>query len=98
MPSFIQRLHQDQLSKYETYKANIKTQNSKKRKCVENNYEEDSKHPPKISQNTLFDYMRKSRRQLQAELDENIVNYIVDSMKPLPTVEETGFKKIIQGE
>jgi hypothetical protein len=87
----IQIEHSSLVSKYEAYKkmmsGNSKQQN--KRKC------NDDKGNSTI-QTKLFVTSNQSQPN-QSKVDSLIVDYIVESMSPLSTVEKRGFVALVEG-
>lgn len=84
MFSFFQRKHPDSLIDYENSKINKNV--SGKRKLPLNNEER--------SKQTKLDFTLQKENDAQKKLDKNIMNYIVQSMKPLNTVDDPNFVKI----
>lgn len=82
-----QRKHPDILSKYEEDK--VKQGISGKRQKLLNIEQTSSK----LKQNKL-DFKSQSQKIAQKRLDDNIINYVVQSMKPLSTVDDPNFVKI----
>lgn len=93
----IQNEHSSLVSKYETYKkemsANSKQQNKRK---VGDDDDSKSKIPTKQSKLSVTSNHSQSQPS-QSKLDSLIVDYIVESMSPLSTVEKRGFVALVEG-
>lgn len=81
---YFQRKHPDVLSEYENSKINQHV--SGKRKPPLKNEEK--------RKQTKLDFTLQNENECQKKLDKNIMNYIVQSMKPLSTVDDPNFVKI----
>ena len=91
---YIQIEHSSLVSKYETYKkemsGNSKQQNKRKLS------DDDSKSKIQTKQSKLHVTSNHSQPS-QSKIDSLIVDYIVESMSPLSTVEKRGFVALVEG-
>lgn len=82
---YIKRKHPNILSEYESSKLHQQIRGKKT-------------NPPLIDENKLkqtkLNFKTQSEGDCQKKLDRNIINYIVQSMKPLSTVDDPNFVKI----
>lgn len=84
-------MHSNVLEEFENYiKANVIENRGKKRKLSVSN----SIISNTLKQQKLILFSSNSK---QKQFDTNVLNYVICSMKPLSTVEDEHFRKMING-
>nr|XP_012226038.1 PREDICTED: uncharacterized protein LOC105674340 isoform X1 [Linepithema humile] len=87
----LKRVHKSILKEYDQYK--IETKIKGPRETRKHKTDTDDTDTSKLKQMKLFDPRRQNISQ-QKKIEENILRYIVGSMKPLSTVDDPNFIKI----
>lgn len=86
-------MHENVLEEFENYVKNGNERRGRKRKLNDSN----SNIVLKQQKLNLFQSHHRANESKQKQFENNILNYVVCSMKPLSTVEDENFIKIING-
>lgn len=84
-------MHKPAVTEFDNYKTEMKLQGLRQKRTAESAATTVKLKQIKLNETSI------TKASKQAKFEQNVIQYIVNSMKPLSTIEDENFKRIFTG-